>query len=103
MTESAPHSRACDIYALGIVMWEIMTGESPYKGWNTARITAQVILGNRPELPADLPQSIQDCIKQAWHKNPKERQTAQQLVLQLQAIASEIEKSGAGKEDESRS
>ena len=65
-----------DIYSLGILMYELLTGKLPYRGDNAVEIALkhlkEAIPPVRNELP-DIPQSIENIIIKATAKNPKNR------------------------------
>jgi len=65
-----------DIYSLGILMYELLTGKLPYRGDNAVEIALkhlkEAIPSLRNELP-DVPQSIENIIIKATAKNPKNR------------------------------
>lgn len=65
-----------DIYSMGIVMYELLTGKLPYKGDNAVEIALKHLKEPLPsikdELPT-LPQSIENIILKATAKNPKNR------------------------------
>ena len=65
-----------DIYSMGILMYELLTGTLPYKGDNAVEIALkhlkEPLPSIREELP-DLPQSVENIILKATAKNPKNR------------------------------
>ncbi|MBR4230546.1 MAG: Stk1 family PASTA domain-containing Ser/Thr kinase [Bacilli bacterium] len=65
-----------DIYSLGILMFELLTGKLPFKGENAVEIALKHLKEPMPsirkELP-DIPQSIENIILRATAKNPKNR------------------------------
>ena len=65
-----------DIYSMGILMYELLTGKLPYKGDNAVEIALKHLKENLPsikeELP-DLPQSIENIIIRESSKNQKNR------------------------------
>ncbi len=67
-----------DIYSMGIVMYELLTGSLPYKGDNAVEIALkhlkESIPSIREKLP-NIPQSIENIIIKATAKNPKNRYT----------------------------
>jgi len=65
-----------DIYSIGILMYELLTGKLPFRGDNAVEIALkhlkEPIPSIRDELP-DLPQSVENIILRATAKNPKNR------------------------------
>jgi len=65
-----------DIYSLGIVMFEMLTGKLPYKGENAVEIALKHMKEPLPsvrELNPQVPQSLENLILKATAKNPKNR------------------------------
>ncbi len=65
-----------DIYSMGIVMYELLTGSLPYRGDNAVEIALkhlkEPLPSIREKLP-NIPQSIENIIIKATAKNPKNR------------------------------
>ena len=65
-----------DIYSLGILMFELLTGKLPFKGENAVEIAIKQMRERIPsvcEINPDIPQSIENVILKACAKNPKNR------------------------------
>ncbi len=66
----------CDIYSMGILFYELLTGILPFKGDNAVEIALkhmkEPIPSIRKQNPA-IPQSIENIILKATAKNPKNR------------------------------
>lgn len=65
-----------DIYSMGIVMFELLTGVIPYKGDSAVEIALKHLKEPLPsikKLIPDLPQSIENIILKSTAKNPKNR------------------------------
>jgi len=66
----------CDIYSLGILMFELLTGSIPFKGENAVEIALKQM---KEPLPAvtminpEIPQSIENILIKSTAKNPKNR------------------------------
>lgn len=65
-----------DIYSLGILMYELVTGHVPYKGDNPVEVAIKHM--NEPipsicEYDPEMPQSIENIILRASAKNPRNR------------------------------
>ena len=65
-----------DIYSIGILMYELLTGKLPFKGDNAVEIALKHLKEPMPsirdEIP-DIPQSVENIILKATAKNPKNR------------------------------
>ena len=65
-----------DIYSIGILMYELLTGKLPFRGDNAVEIALKHLKEPMPsirdELP-DIPQSVENVILKATAKNPKNR------------------------------
>ncbi|GLC37176.1 hypothetical protein PLESTB_000988200 [Pleodorina starrii] len=80
-------SQPADVYAFGITLWELATGERPYKGLNAARILHRVLLnGGRPALPLWLPPSYTRLVTSCWAQSPKDRPAFGEIVRHLEAM-----------------
>ena len=65
-----------DIYSLGILMFELLTGKIPYKGDNAVEIALKHMKEPIPsvrEFKESIPQSVENIILKASAKNPKNR------------------------------
>lgn len=65
-----------DIYSMGILMYELLTGKLPFRGENAVEIALKQLkepIPNLKEILPDLPNSIVNIVKKATAKNPKNR------------------------------
>ena len=65
-----------DIYSMGIMMYELLTGLVPYKGENAVEIALKHLKEPLPsvrKINSNIPQSIENVIIRATAKNPKNR------------------------------
>ncbi|KAL0038667.1 hypothetical protein WJX79_002430 [Trebouxia sp. C0005] len=84
-----------DVYAFGIMMWEMFYCESAYEGLMEAQICVGVCDGSlRPQFNDTCPLPYQKLAKQCWAKNPEDRPSFQQLVAILTEIEVEVNPRG---------
>lgn len=65
-----------DVYSLGIMMYELLTGVLPFRGDNAVEIALKHLKEPIPSIRAELPElpgSIENIITRATAKNPKNR------------------------------
>jgi len=65
-----------DIYSLGILMFELLTGRVPFKGENAVEIAIKHMKNQIPSvcnINPEIPQSVENIILKACAKNPKNR------------------------------
>ena len=65
-----------DIYSLGILMYELLTGSVPFKGDNAVEIALKHMKEKMPSIRKQnptIPQSIENIVLKATAKNPKNR------------------------------
>ncbi|MDQ3821584.1 MAG: protein kinase, partial [Acidobacteriota bacterium] len=81
--------RRTDIYSLGIVLYQMLVGELPFKGESQGHIIQQHIVATPPSLAEarpDLPPALSSVIQRALGKLPEARQqSAQELYSEFMA------------------
>jgi Tol biopolymer transport system component len=92
--------RRTDIWAFGVVLWEMLTGRRMYDGETAAEILARVI-EREPDLnalPASTPPSIRFLLERCLTKDPRNRLQAigEARIALTRAIADPDAGSGAG-------
>ncbi|MCE9575356.1 MAG: protein kinase [Deltaproteobacteria bacterium] len=77
-----------DIYALGILTWEALTGSVPFRGAGLGELARAHRTAPLPAWPADLPPALGDVLRAALAKDPEARpSTALAFAEQVRAAA----------------
>ena len=74
------YSQATDVYAIGIILWEISSGENPFgEVDHDVQLALSIVKGLRPEITQDTPPFYRDLMQKCWHTDPTKRPTAQEI------------------------
>uniref|UniRef100_A0A3Q3AIE3 Mitogen-activated protein kinase kinase kinase 12 n=1 Tax=Kryptolebias marmoratus TaxID=37003 RepID=A0A3Q3AIE3_KRYMA len=86
-----PVSEKVDIWSFGVVLWEMLTGEVPYKDVDSSAIIWGV--GNNSlqlPVPDSCPDSFKLLLKQCWNCKPRNRPSFRQILLHLDIASADI-------------
>lgn len=76
-----------DIYAVGAILFELLTGTPPFDGPTPVAILMQHTTAPVPELPAEVPRPVRVLVSRCLAKSPADRyQTPAELVTALTAV-----------------
>ncbi|XP_019755996.2 mitogen-activated protein kinase kinase kinase 10 [Dendroctonus ponderosae] len=81
-------SKGSDIWSYGVLLWELLTGQVPYKGIDTLAV-AYGVASNRLTLliPTTCPQPWKELMEKCWEADPHNRPSFEQILEDLNEIA----------------
>ena len=85
LSKGKPATMQSDIYSLGIVFYELLTGDVPYKADTPVQVALKHIKGHIPSVRSfdpSIPQSVENIVIKATAKNPADRYRNIALMLQ---------------------
>jgi serine/threonine protein kinase len=69
-------SKSCksdDVYSFGVILWEILTGEEPFRSISLKQIRQTVNEGYRPSIPDTINSDLAELMKSCWNTDPSHR------------------------------
>lgn len=74
------YGREVDIYSLGVVLYEMLTGDVPFNGESTAEILMKH-LSEQPDL-SRIPENLRPVLAEVLHKDPEQRTATAQTLFE---------------------
>ncbi|RHZ90291.1 hypothetical protein Glove_1g22 [Diversispora epigaea] len=76
-----------DIYSIGILMWEVATGETPFGDHeHDLDLSLDIVKGYRPKINEDIPHEYLTLMKQCWDANPDNRPNALTIYNKIKLL-----------------
>lgn len=87
---SAHPTRESDCYALGTVIYEVLSGQPPFRGNNYAVFT-RVLRGERPKRPQGeagkhFTDGLWGMVERCWRRDPGDRASAEDVLWYLEGV-----------------
>ena len=74
LLDSNTFTEETDVYAYGMIVFEVLTGENPWRGLNQMQIMMQVcIKKERPTIDVDAPADLVALMQRSWDHEPDAR------------------------------
>lgn len=82
--KSTSYCEKADVYSFGIILWELMSRETPYKDFDNAwSLLMSVVDGKRPPVKENCPEAITDLMTRCWDQEPSDRPTMEDVVKEM--------------------
>jgi serine/threonine protein kinase len=92
ISEGAEPSREADMYAFGMVVYEVVTGTRPFGHRNHVELPVLTLQGSRPYRPEDLVDAgfghgTWEFAERCWDENPTLRPSAREVLVHFERVA----------------
>ena len=82
-------TKQSDCYALGMVVYEVLSGQTPFTPWGGGLVIQNVLEGKRPGRPKGeegtlFTDGIWEMLEYCWKHQPKERISAEVVLQRLE-------------------
>ncbi len=90
VVESLPYNEKVDVYAFGLLMWEMLQTTQVFIGMSVREFYTRVINeGARPPLEDSWPEELRRLISNCWHHDADRRPPFSNIIRNLHAISGE--------------
>ena len=81
-------TKKSDCYALGMVMFEVLSGKVPFQGCTEFVVIQRVLEGGRPERPqgSRFTDDLWGMLERCWSPKPNDRPTVEDILENLERI-----------------
>ncbi|XP_073912957.1 mitogen-activated protein kinase kinase kinase 21 isoform X3 [Castor canadensis] len=84
---SSLFSKGSDIWSYGVLLWELLTGEAPYRGIDGLAVAYGVAVNKLTlPIPSTCPEPFAKLMKECWEQDPHIRPSFALIVQQLTAL-----------------
>jgi serine/threonine-protein kinase CTR1 len=83
LLQNKTFSKKVDVYAFGILMWEVFEESVPFAELMVSEIRDCVVAGQRPDIPQSMPPDLQRLMQECWSNDPEDRPDFMDVICDL--------------------
>ncbi|XP_069966573.1 uncharacterized protein slpr isoform X1 [Bactrocera oleae] len=86
--KSSTYSKSSDVWSYGVLLWELITGETPYKGFDSYSVVFGIAVNMLTlPIPKTCPDAWGKLMKSCWENDPHKRPGFRDILTKLEDIA----------------
>ena len=83
LDESTTFDEKVDVFAFSGILFELITGQLPFRNESATSVSELLKNNKRPELPEDTPENLRKLIEKCWSAEPEERYSFDQIIYKM--------------------